>query len=387
MCGASCSKISLNFAFTAAFACQMIVGVVGIAVPIYANMLGATLFLVGLIGSAGGLIYSFMPLVSGILCDKVGRKIFISASLLSYGLSCLLYSLVEEPLMLIPIRILEWTSVAAFWPAVESLIADSAHTELEDALKRFNISWGSAMIIGPLLGGTLISKFSIKVPFILSMFIALLFGALSILIIKEPGKVLNGEEPPDGSLRRSSEDNGGSIVTVLATIFLFSSIVGILLSLFPSYATDLGISAFEIGVIIFAFSAARTITFYQANRIEACITKSGMLIAGSLALGIASLMTFGSNSTLPFLVCFLVFGFGAGISYAASITLVLRWRKSSRGYAAGSFESLIGVGYFLGPLIGGFLSEFASNAPYIYGFLLSLTVLFIQLRHKHRFRG
>jgi len=363
----------------------MIIGVVSIAVPIYANMLGATLFLVGLIGSAGGLIYSFMPLVSGVLCDKWGRKIFISASLLSYGLSCLLYSLVEEPLMLVPIRILEWTSIAAFWPAVESLIADSAHTALEDALKRFNLSWGSAMTIGPLLGGVLINEFSIKIPFVFSMLVAFLFGALSVLMVKEPDKVLNGEDPPEGSLGRSNGDDG-SIITVLATIFLFSSIIGILLSLFPSYATDLGILPFEIGVITFALSAARTITFYQANRMEAYIKKSGMLIAGSLALGLASLIAFNSNSTLMFLVCFLIFGFGAGISYAASITLVLRWRKSSRGYAAGSFESLIGVGYFLGPLIGGFLSEFAGNMPYIYSFLLSLTVLLIQLKHRRRFR-
>ena len=204
-------------------------------------------------------------------------------------------------------------------------------------------------------------------------------------MVKEPDKVLNGEEPPEGSLGRSNGDDG-SIITVLATIFLFSSIIGILLSLFPSYATDLGILPFEIGVITFALSAARTITFYQANRMEAYIKKSGMLIAGSLALGLASLIAFNSNSTLMFLVCFLIFGFGAGISYAASITLVLRWRKSSRGYAAGSFESLIGVGYFLGPLIGGFLSEFAGNMPYIYSFLLSLTVLLIQLKHRRRFR-
>jgi len=113
----------------------MLVGVVSITVPIYATLLGATLFLVGIIGSAGGLIYSFMPLVSGVLCDKFGRKIFISASFSSYGLSCFLYSLVEEPLMLIPIRLVEWISVAALWPAVESLIADSAPARLEDALK------------------------------------------------------------------------------------------------------------------------------------------------------------------------------------------------------------------------------------------------------------
>jgi len=385
MCKVLCGKkFSLSFIFLAAFAYQMIVGVVGIAVPIYANMLGASLFIVGIIGSAGGLVYSFMPLVSGILCDRIGRKLFISVSLFSYGVSCLLYSLVQEPLMLIPIKILEWISVATFWPAVESLIADSATEELEDALKKFNISWGSAMVVGPLMGGILIDELSVMAPFFFSMLISFFFGMLSIIVVREPRKPLDAEKDSRGKLKMNGERDG-SIVVALVTIFLFSSIVSILMSLFPSYARDLGISASEIGVIAFTFGATRVVTFYQAPRIEARIKKTGMLLVGSLILGFASLATFYSGNTLSFLMCFLFFGFGTGISYAVSIALVLKWRKSSTGYAAGVFESLIGTGYFLGPLIGGFLSKFASNLPYIYGFFLSLIVFLIQLWYRRRF--
>ena len=385
MCKVLCGKkFSLSFIFLAAFAYQMIVGVVGIAVPIYANMLGASLFIVGIIGSAGGLVYSFMPLVSGILCDRIGRKLFISVSLFSYGVSCLLYSLVQEPLMFIPIKILEWISVATFWPAVESLIADSATEELEDALKKFNISWGSAMVVGPLMGGILIDELSVMAPFFFSMLISFFFGMLSIIVVREPRKPLDAEKDSRGKLKMNGERDG-SIVVALVTIFLFSSIVSILMSLFPSYARDLGISASEIGVIAFTFGATRVVTFYQAPRIEARIKKTGMLLIGSLVLGFASLATFYSGNTLSFLMCFLLFGFGTGISYAVSIALVLKWRKSSTGYAAGVFESLIGIGYFLGPLIGGFLSKFASNLPYIYGFFLSLIVFLIQLWYRRRF--
>ena len=385
MCKVLCGKrFSLSFIFLAAFAYQMIVGVVGIAVPIYANMLGASLFIVGIIGSAGGLVYSFMPLVSGILCDRIGRKLFISVSLFSYGVSCLLYSLVQEPLMFIPIKILEWISVATFWPAVESLIADSATEELEDALKKFNISWGSAMVVGPLMGGILIDELSVMAPFFFSMLISFFFGMLSIIVVREPRKPLDAEKDSRGKLKMNGERDG-SIVVALVTIFLFSSIVSILMSLFPSYARDLGISASEIGVIAFTFGATRVVTFYQAPRIEARIKKTGMLLIGSLVLGFASLATFYSGNTLSFLMCFLLFGFGTGISYAVSIALVLKWRKSSTGYAAGVFESLIGTGYFLGPLIGGFLSKFASNLPYIYGFFLSLIVFLIQLWYRRRF--
>jgi MFS family permease len=361
----------------------MTVGAVGISVPIYANRLGASPFFVGLIGSAGGLVYSFMPLVSGVLCDRLKRKAFISASLISYGFSCLLYNFTEEPFMLVFIKILEGLSVAAFWPAMESLIADSADVRLEEALRRFNVSWGSAMLIGPMLGGALISGWSIKAPFLFSPFISFFFGLLSFVFVAEPPKRRVGEKPStfeggdDGEMQ-------GSITTALASIFLFSSVGGIIFALFPSYATDLGILPFEIGLITFAFGAARTITFYQANRIEARLGKNGMFLLGSLVLAFGSLLTFSSTSIPMFAICFTIFGFGSSISYAASIAFILgRW-ESSRGYAAGVFESLIGLGYFAGPLIGGAISEHAPNAPYMYGFVLGLTVFFIQLVSRRK---
>jgi MFS family permease len=77
--------------------------------------------------------------------------------------------------------------------------------------------------------------------------------------------------------------------------------------------------------------------------------------------------------------CFALFGVGVGLSYAASIALVLgRW-ETSRGRAAGIFESLIGVGYFVAPLIGGIVAEYSITAPYLFGFVLSLAVIFVQI--------
>lgn len=377
---------SLRFLFVATFISQMLTGVVGIAVPIYANRLGASPLLVGLIGSAGGLIYSFMPLVSGILCDRLNRKAFVSASLISYGISCLLYSLIEEPATLALAKVLEYLSIAAFWPAMEALIADSGKGGLEETLKRFNVSWGSAMVIGPIVGGSLISGWSIKAPFLFSAALLLSFGLLSFLMIAEPPRGTEKKRLPVTDLEANSPVQG-STVTSLASILLFSSIGGIVLALFPSYATDLGILPFEIGVITFMSGAARTFTFYQANRIEARLGKLGMLLLGSLTLAVASVLAFSSTSILVFMLCFLIFGFGSGVSYAASISFILRRWGSSRGYAAGVFESLIGIGYFTGPLIGGIVSEYAPNAPYMYGFALSLVVFFVQLLLREKSRN
>jgi len=376
-------EISLNFLIVAAFLGQMTVGAVGIAVPIYANLLGASPFLLGTIGAAGGLLYSFMPLISGILSDRLKKKVFISASMISYGFSSLLYMVVDDPLMLMPIKALEWASVSAFWPTLEASLAETSEGNLEGALKKYNISWGLAMIIGPMVGGFMISSYTIKTPFLLSLATAIPLGVLSIILVREPPRRRERETKED-STQRGRLNSRYLIITVLSSIFLFSSINGIIASLFPAYATDLGIPAYEIGLIMFANGAARTVAFYLADRIEAKATRIGMFLIGSSTLAVGSALTVNSYTTLTFLVCFLIFGFGAGVSYAASISLILgRW-GSSRGFAAGVFESLIGLGYFVGPLIGGAVSEYALNAPYIYGFVLSMTVFFIQLAVNKR---
>ncbi|MEM3193863.1 MAG: hypothetical protein QXH97_02635, partial [Candidatus Bathyarchaeia archaeon] len=69
-----------------------------------------------------------------------------------------------------------------------------------------------------------------------------------------------------------------------------------------------------------------------------------------------------------------IMGFGAGILYAVSIAMLLKRLDSARGYAAGLFESLLGTGYFLGSLSGGFVANYAPNAPYILGLSISLLV-------------
>ncbi len=373
-------RVSNLFLFFDTFLYQMLLGMIGLTVPIYANMLGASTFLVGVIGSTGGLIYSFMPLVSGILCDRLRRKVFVSTALLFYGFLCILYISVEEPLFLALVKALESFSAAIFWPAIEALIADSAEDGLEKALKRFNISWSTAMVLGPLIGGIIINWFSIKAPFILSAITSLSFGFFSLIFVVEYPR-----KPKVASISKLKDESRTEGLTVLAfaSIFLYSSVIGIITAIFPAYATNLNFLPYEIGLITFSFAAARAFTFYHALKIELKTGKFGMFFLGSLTLGLASLFTSNTNTVPFFIVYFLIFGFGAGVSYAVSISVLFRKWEYSRGYAAGVFESLIGLGYFIGPLMGGTLLEYIPNAPYLFTFILSLAVLSVQWLFKH----
>ena len=376
-------KSSLNFLLASSFLMQMLVGTVGIAVPIYATEMGASPLLLGIIGATGGLIYSFMPLVSGFFSDKFRRKPFIFASMLLYSSSCILYTLAENPHMFIPIKALEWISVALFWPSTEALLTEVSEGKLEEALKKFNLSWGSGIIIGPMIGGSLISALGIKAkaPFYVSSAISLALSLLTIVIVREmlenkPARKYESSEPSKSTLI--------SISTAVISILLLYSITGIVISLFPAYATSLGIQAYEVGIIMLLNGLFRLIAFFEAYRIKSKVGANRMFLSGSLTLAIASALIAISSTTFMFSIALSALGFGAGILYAASIARILGGRESARGYAAGLFESLIGAGYFLGSLAGGFVAEYALNFPYILGALMSLAVALFQILIKRK---
>lgn len=365
--------------YISAFLVQMNAGVLGITVPIYADAHGASPFILGLIGAAGGATYSLMPIVFGALSDRFKKRTFIFSSMIFYGVSCMLYILIENPDILTLVKALESASLASFWPSIEALIADTEEGPLEETLKKFNVSWSTAMMVGPFIGGILISGLGVRTPFFFSLTISLLISLMSILFVRE-AKVKSEVTriTKDSASEKESLGEQTSFSAIFSSIILFSSIAGIIFSLFPAFATNLGIPAYEIGVIMLVFGMVRNITFLREGKIKSKVGVSGMFILGSFALAVASMLMANSYTSLMFALCFLAFGFGNGASYAASIFSILSRWKASRGYAAGIFESLIGVGYFIGPLIGGVVSELAIEAPYLFSFVLSLFVILIQ---------
>ena len=375
---------SLRFLFASVFFMQMLTGVVGLTVPIYAASLGASPLLVGVIGATGGLTYSFMPLAAGMLSDKIRRKIFVLTAMILYGLSCGFYILTENTTMLIPVKALEWVAVAIFWPSTEALITEFSGEKLEQNLKKFNLSWGSATIIGPIIGGSLISLSGIKAPFLLSSAVSFVLALLATMALKEQRKNMQKPKQETPNQKNSAE----TIAPAVVSIILFSFIAGIIYNLFPAQATNLNMPAYEIGLIIFANGLFRLAAFTQAYKIEEKIGKTRMFLVGALALALASALTAASSTALFFALAFSIFGLGMGILYAASIAHILKNRSHATGYAAGLFESLIGVGNFLGSSTGGIASEyFSSNTPYILSLLISLAAaLYQSLRLKKQKR-
>ncbi|RJS86018.1 MFS transporter [Candidatus Bathyarchaeota archaeon] len=371
------------FLYLLTFAGQFSMSILSITVPIYAYILGASPILIGLIGGAGSLVYSLMPLLFGILSDKLGRKKLIVISMILHGSSAAFYRGVANPVLLVPLRAVEWSAAASFWPSIEALIVDSSRKPVAKAIKIFNVSWGSAVVIGPFIAGSLISVFNPRFPFLVAFCISITLGILSPMIIREERRIKQLEEKEE--VKRERRKAHGELLFTASSILLFSFAGGIIYNLFPAFAVSLAITPFEVGVLILMVGLARVVAFFEAESIERKVSKSGVFILGSIIVSVSSLGVAYGGSILFLLPPLTLLGFAFGMSYATAISCMLAGGER-RGSAAGAFESMLGIGYFMGSIIGGAIAELSQTAPYILASALGCLVFTAQLIITYRWR-
>jgi len=366
---------SLNILYAASWTVQACMGLIGIAIPIYAYRLGAPPFFLGLIGAAGGITYSIMPIIFGKLSDRLVRKRALLTSMAFYALACILYILSQDFVILIFIRLIDATSHALFWPNVEAIIAEGVEKgTLEKALSKFNVSWGSAMTLSPLIGGLLISLGNnVKTPIYASLMGVLLTFLMILSVPSTPVNRKAGKSPEVFRVKFQA-----SILVALISAFSFGFVTGIIFAFFPAFGTYLGMQPFEIGAVLFTFGFFKTLIFFQATGIEARFKTGSVFLLGSAITASSIILITWGSATPIFLFSLAFFGVGTGLAYSESIFLTLRGAGSSRGFAVGAFESFIGLGYFLGPLMGGLISEASLRAPYMLGALVIIAVFFVQ---------
>jgi len=173
--GLSKSHASLIVPYVSAFLTQMSLSVAFIATPILAYMMEAPPFLIGLIGASSGATYAAMTRVFGSIYDRFSRKKLLFASEVIQALSMMVCFFSQDPYQLILSRLVFAFGAALFWPLVIAYVGDLVEADhLGQALAGYNVSWSSATVIGPQLGGLLIVWFSIRTSFLVAF--AVLFS-------------------------------------------------------------------------------------------------------------------------------------------------------------------------------------------------------------------
>jgi MFS family permease len=169
-------------------------------------------------------------------------------------------------------------------------------------------------------------------------------------------------------------------LVVILTIFIDITGFGIVIPLLPFYATSFQAGSAALGILVASFAITQFAFAPLLGRLSDRVGRKPVLMI-SIATSAASFMLFAlANSFLILLFSRLVAGMATETAvaqaYMADVT-----QEEDRAAGMGRLGAALGVGFIIGPAIGGVLSVYGFWAPGAAAVILTLlNLLFVFFR-------
>ena len=347
-------------------------------IPVFAQGLGATFFDLGLIGSASAFAYAITPLLVGYLADRFNRALLFTLGLAANFLATVILVLARSVSDVVLFRLLGGLAYGVFWPSTEVMVADLASADKRvAAMAWYSVAWASGFLIGPSIGGLVVQSLGFIQLFLVSAVI------IALAIMPDVVWVVPSYRPKTPTLGHHS----GSLSTIRGlmswyTISMCYGIVfGIIVAIFPGYANSVGVLPTVIGLLFTAFGLSRVIVFAVSERLLR-FGERGVLSLASGVAALGALLIAMFPGFVGFLLAMVIIGGGFGVIFPVTIGLISRHFSHERlGIAIGSYETMFGLGFAVGPFMGGAVAALASVsltfllASTLGGFMVLLAML------------
>ena len=345
----------------------------------------ANAIMLGILGSGPAIVYALGCAGSGFWTDRFGfRKTIILACAIVFLAFCSIF-LVERFRHLFLLTMGVALGASFFWPAMIRWLGDDEHSgQLRVRVGNYNIALIGGVMVGPLIGGLLISA-NYRLPYIISA--GLIVGILVILAVRREKIVAGdaGDALPISPPEAEEKSIPGFIYIGWAANFAAWFAIGGSQALFPELAKALPavIGDSFLGVLFSLIAGGEIAVFLILRKTDRWHYNFRFLLLFQL-LGVGGLLILALNShPALFLPAFLGIGFAGGMTYFSSIFYSIH-KQDAKGKKSGFHESFLGLGVALGPITGGLAArEFGLRAPYLLGiivFVMSMVIQMIILR-------
>jgi len=353
-------------------------GIVIPILPLWAEDLGASATVVGMLTAVYSLMQFIFAPILGRLSDRYGRRPVILVSLLGSAISYIIIGLAGSIAVLFIARILSGVAGASYSTA-QAYVADITTKETRArGMGLIGAAFGIGFIIGPGLGG-LLAIIDHRVPFFVAAAIALLNLVIAWRRLPEPERVRGAVTSRRELVGRAMRDRTVApmvVITFLGT-FAFAG-METTFSLFGRHR--FGFDLMEAG-LVFAFIGVAA-ALVQGKAIGPLVDRYGEqrvmmigLVLTGLALGLLAITT---RLWALFPVAALLAS--SGLVFAPITAIVSKASSDDdQGGVLGVLGSSSGLARVLGPLAAGALFDWAIPAPYLVGAGLFAICLVIAL--------
>lgn len=364
------------------------------ALPVFADQLGASEVLLGMILAVSTLTGIVLKPLFGLLSDRIGRWIWLAIGTAIFAATPVLYLGVKSTETLLLLRLFHGLATAIYGPVTLAYVAELNSKPRAELFGWFGLSRTAGYVLGPLIGGAMLLWVSPA---------TLLAGTSGIAVVAFlPVLFLSRLETGAGVVAKAGvEVSLGSLLrTVLRNRPLLAFGLVELVSRIGIYAVKAfipliilrnGGSVLEAGVFLsvqeLAVAITRPIAGRAADRFD---TPTGVAIAGLVvvALALAFLPVATSAGWLGLSAALI--GVGNGMYHPAALALIaMSTDEDARGFSFGVVGAFRNVGKLLGPVLGGvLLYAYPPDVAFaVLGLVTGLAILPFLRGHRVRVRA
>ena len=323
--------------------------------PVYAHMLGAGGFGIGMIFGSFSLARTFFLPYFGRLSDRKGRKPFIVAGLFSYALISLVFVFSDTIEMLVSIRFLQGFASAMIMPVVQAYIGDITPSGREGFLMGlFNMSIFFGLSLGPLMGGVINDRFGLTTTFF-CMGVLSLGAFLACLFLLPPTEKERMTTDARDLGRWWSILGDATIAGIFFFRLVYTGCIGIIWGFLPVLADmEFSLSSTAIGFLVMEGVLVGGLMQMPMGYLADRLNRRRMIISGGLLISGAIFSFVWATGFWGLFVASLAFGIGGGIAMPAVMAIAVV--KGNEVSAMGSVMAMLTVAHSLGMLAGSLLA-------------------------------
>ena len=357
-------------------------GLHGPILPVFAkNIIGATYSELGLIGLTNFIPYMFIPLFVGILLDRINNGYLLAVGAAINSASIYLLSIAQSVPEIMGFRIMTGVAHAFFWPPCEAIISN----ESSEKNRVKNISWFTmffvaGFMVGPLLGTVFLEGLDVTYRTLFQIAAFILAAAIITALLASRKSVEKHHE----KFSFSSIKEMKRFPEVIVLLIFCTSSFGIILTIYPAFLNDNGMSASDILLLYFVFGISRVVSLALVGKFARRTSQT--LIAGTIAVSAGLAISVVADAIFTFGIALVLMGFGFSIFFPLTLEIILsKTRKGISGKIIGAYETIFGMGWAIGPTIGGPITQsFGNETPYLMFFIIGIGVTLFAINARKK---
>jgi MFS family permease len=347
----------------------------------YAQELGASVHMVGMIIGSYGFTQMLVRIPIGIICDKTGKKknfVIIGCAMLF--LSGLGLYFAKSPILVLIFRGLCGVA-AGTWVAFTVLYSEYfKEDQVANSMGNLLACNSFGNLLGVFFGGVISQHYGQKSTFFVAFIAAGIAFIFSFFVYEERNSIKTSVSVKE-IISTGFDKNVliPSIIVIFLQAIIFSSIFG-----YTSAVNTYGrMTSFQLGLVS---------TFFLISKIGGAKLSGGYfeknygfgksISLGFLLIAIMTVLTVrvSSNPILSYFV-HAIGGCGYGITITLLMSYVIRGTdKGKKTIAMGFFQSIFGIGMFAGPVISGyFINWWGFTANYLVLTVVGMTCSILSL--------